>query len=251
MLRKSLVGLVAVLLFGAAFAPPAHAQSQAVNIQIGGFIPKGIDSRVSGDVIANDLAGTSIVSGTNLSDALLFQVKDFNGFTFGGEWMIGFGDYLEGGVGVAYYKRSVDSTYANFVNTQDGSEITQTLRLRIVPVTATVRFLPLGRRSVVEPYVGGGLGVFIWRYSEAGLFIDPSNGDIFSATGASAFQATGTNVGPVLLGGVRFPVGPYDFGGEVRWQRAEGNLPSDFVGTKIDLGGITAQATFTVRFGGR
>ncbi len=251
MLRKPLVALVAILLFGAAFAQPARAQSQAVNIQIGEFFLRGIDSRVAGDVLANDLAGTSIVAGTNLSDALFFQMKDFNGFTFGGEWLIGVGDFLEGGVGIAYYKRSVDSTYANFVNTQDGPEITQTLRLRVVPITATVRFLPLGRRSVIEPYIGAGLGVFIWRYTEAGLFIDPSNGDIFSATGSNSFQATGTNVGPVILGGARIPFGAYAIGGEVRWQRAEGTLPSDFVGTKIDLGGVTAQATFTVRFGGR
>ena len=65
------------------------------------------------------------------------------------------------------------SVYRDFVNT-NGAEIAQDLKLRIVPFTATVRFLPIGRGGV-EPYVGGGLGVFNWRYSETGEFVDFSD----------------------------------------------------------------------------
>jgi hypothetical protein len=248
--RKSLVALVAVLVFGAAFAAPAQAQSQAVSFNIGYFSIRGIDGRVPGDVLAAELAGTSIVAGTDLSDALLFRLKDFNTATFGGEWLIGLGDFLEGGVGIAYYSRSVLSSYANLTNQADDSEIVQTLRLRIVPITATVRFLPLGRRNVVEPYIGGGVGVFLWRYSEAGQFIDPSNANIFVAN--PPYVATGTNAGPVILGGARIPFGKYAIGGEIRWQKATGTLPTEqFVSDAIDLGGLTIQATFVVRFGGK
>ena len=249
--RKSLFAvLVAVLGFGAAFAAPAQAQSQAVSFNIGYFALRGIDGRVSGDILATELAGTSIVSGTSLSDALFFPLKDFNSATFGGEWLIGLGDNLEGGIGIAYYGRSVLSSYANFTNQADGSEIVQTLRLRIVPITATVRFLPLGRQNVVEPYIGAGVGIFLWRYSEAGQFIDPTTANIFSAN--PPFVATGTNAGPVILGGARIPFGNYAIGGEVRWQKATGTLPtSQFVSDAIDLGGLTYQATFVVRFGGK
>lgn len=249
--RKSLFALVAVLLFGTAFTAPAQAQSQAVSFNIGYFSIRGIDGRVPGDILAAELAGTSIVAGTNLSDALLFRLKDFNTATFGGEWLIGLSDFLEGGVGVGYYSSGeVPSVSANFINTSNDSEITQTLRLRIVPITATVRFLPLGRRNVVEPYIGGGVGVFIWRYSEAGQFIDPSNADIFTAN--PPYVQTGTNAGPVILGGARIPFGKYAIGGEIRWQKATGTLPtSDFVSDAIDLGGVTIQATFVVRFGGK
>jgi hypothetical protein len=54
----------------------------------------------------------------------------------------------------------------------------------------------------------------------------------------------------MVLGGVRFPVGSWAFGGEVRWQDAKGNLPTDqdFAGPKIDLGGVTYAATFSIRF---
>jgi outer membrane protein W len=241
MLRKSLVALLAVVLFGALFAAPAHAQSQAVSFNIGGFFLRGEDARLAdGDILATELNAGFI-------DALSFRLKDFNNVTVGGEWLIGLGDFLEGGVGIAYYSSGgVPSVSANFVNTNN-AEITQTLRLRMVPITATVRFLPLGRSSVVEPYAGAGIAVIPWRYSEVGQFLD-SQQNIFTAN----FAATGTNVGPIVLGGARVPFGNFAIGGEVRWQKAHGTLPtSQFLSDRIDLGGVTAQATFVVRFGGR
>ncbi len=251
MSRKTLVALLAVMLFGAAFAAPAHAQSQAVSLDIGYLWVRGLDGRATGDVLVADLAGTSTVVGTELSDALLFDFNHFNNVTFGGEWLIALGDFLEGGVGVGYYSSSVNSVYANFTNQTNPSvetEIPQTLRLRVVPITATVRFLPLGRKAPVEPYIGGGLGIYAWRYSEVGQFVDPTTADIYSAS----FVGSGWNVGPVIVGGVRLPFGKYALGGEVRWQKATGNLSTnDFVAPKIDLGGTTVQATFVVRFGGR
>ncbi len=246
MLRKSLVALFALVLFGAMFAAPAHAQSQAVSFNIGYFALRGEDARLAeGDILASELNG-------GFYDALLFNLKDFNNVTFGGEWLIGLSDFLDAGVGVAYYSSGgVPSISANLVNDATGADIPQTLRLRVVPITATVRFLPLGRSAVVEPYVGAGLGIFPWRYSEVGQFVFPNSSggaDISTAT----YQASGTNVGPVVLGGVRLPFGNFAIGGEIRWQKATGTLPTtQFLSDKVDLGGVTYQATFVVRFGGR
>jgi len=60
----------------------------------------------------------------------------------------------------------------------------------------------------------------------------------------------GTTAGPVILGGIRVPVGSWGVGGELRWQSAEGSLPSDqgFAGNKIDLGGLSYTFTINVRF---
>ena len=242
MLRKLLVAVIAVVLFGAAFAPPAHAQSQAVSFNIGYFAVRGVDARADTDVAKNEL----ILGGPQ--DLLDYRLKDFNNATFGADWLFGLGDFLEGGVGVAYYNSgTVPSVSLLFENQADGSLIPQDLKLRVVPITATIRFLPLGRRSVVEPYIGGGLGVFVWRYSEAGQFVDADE-NIFSAS----YVASGTKVGPVVLGGVRIPFGNYAIGGEVRYQRAEGDLGTTLapLATTVDLGGTTIQASFTIRFGG-
>ena len=117
---------------------------------------------------------------------------------------------------------------------------------RVVPLTATIRFLPLGHASV-EPYVGAGIGAFNWRYSETGEFVDFDD-VIFRAN----YVADGTAWGPVVVGGVRFPFGDmWDIGGELRYQWAEGDTKpqeSQLLGDKIDLGGLNAAVTFHVRF---
>ena len=59
-------------------------------------------------------------------------------------------------------------------------------------------------------------------------------------------------MGPVILGGLRFPIGDaLTIGGEVRWQKATGDtggLDEGFLGNKIDLGGTTANFTIHFRF---
>ena len=84
-----------------------------------------------------------------------FEIGDFNGSTFGGEWLVRLSNYLEVGAGVGYYQKTCRASIATSTD-DDGTEIAQDLKLRIVPMTATVRFLPLGRGSGIEPYVGGG-----------------------------------------------------------------------------------------------
>jgi opacity protein-like surface antigen len=111
-----------------------------------------------------------------------------------------------------------------------------------------VRVLPLGRQGPFQPYVGGGIGIYNWRYSETGDFIDftlPGR-PIFHET----FSQTGTSIGLVAVFGARFLVGSNaTIGGEVRYQKAEGDLDeADFFGPKIDLGGFHYLATFGVRF---
>jgi opacity protein-like surface antigen len=182
----------------------------------------------------------------NLND-LAFQIDDFNNWTFGGEWLYGIGNFLETGVGVGYYQSTVPSVYRDFVN-DNGSEIAQDLKLRIVPISATIRFLPVGRGAAVEPYIGGGIGIFNWRYTESGEFVDFSDGSIFR----EQYKADGTSVGPVIVAGLRIPVGDaLTAGFEYKWQKAEGDTnpaESELLGSRIDLGGNTFGFTIHFRF---
>lgn len=206
--------------------------NQAIGFNLGYFALRGEDSRTEGDVLFADL------------DSLAFEIKDFNSVTFGGEWLFGLTDFIEGGVGAGFYQRGVPSVYRRLTHA-DGSEIEQELKLRIVPLTATVRFLPLGRGSI-QPYVGAGLGLFNWRYSETGEFIDPDD-FIFR----DRYIASGNSVGPVVLGGIRAPVSDtWLVGGEIRYQKAEGDIDPEIglLGDKIDLGGWTTSFTVHMRF---
>jgi hypothetical protein len=234
-MRSRLVSTVAcATLLTLASADLASAQQQSLNFSLGYFTVRGEDARVAGDVLVEN------------RPLFLFDFDDFNSASVGFEYLFNLGEYLEAGGGLGFTSRGVDTIYDDYVR-PDGSEIEQTLKLRIVPITATVRVLPLGRSSVFQPYVGGGIGIYNWRYSETGDFID------FTLAGRPVYRdsyvESGTSVGPVAVFGARFPVGNATIGGEVRYQKAEGDLDTrDFLGSKIDLGGFHYSATVGFRW---
>ena len=235
-MRRLLMSLAAVSVVVGCVAPSASAQ-QSATFSLGGFVPTSGDNS---DVLVRDQAFLSV------------RRDRFTGPTVGGEYLVGMGDYLEAGARLGFYQRTVSAPDTKYTNA-NGSNILADLRLRVVPFDATVRLLPLGHRAPIVPYVGGGVGIFAWRYSESGQFVDytppvGSNPPIFSAT----FADSGTAVGAVALGGVRVPIGPLAPGFEVRWQSAKGNLSTDpvtgFNAAKIDLGGLSYLFTFNIRF---
>jgi len=208
---------------------------QTVNFTIGYFALKGLDSRVDDDVLLAELTQPQ---------PLLFEVKDFNSATIGGEYLLGVAPNVEVGVGLGYSQRTVPSVYAHLTHA-DNTEIEQELKLRQIPVAFTGRFLLMPRGSAVEPYIGAGIVAIRWRYSETGEFV-ADNRDIFPAR----YIAEGTAVGPTVLAGLRVPAGNLAVGGEVRWQKAQGTKlrEKEFLRDKLDLGGWTANFTLGVRF---
>ncbi len=208
---------------------------QSFGVNLGAFFPKGEDSRVENDVLLENL------------NSLLFEIKDFRGINVGAEYLFGVTDYIEAGLDVSLYQRTVPSIYADVVH-DDGREIEQDLKLRIIPITASVRFLPTGRNASVQPYIGIGAGFLNWRYSETGEFVDFRDDSIFR----DRFVAKGSTVAPVVIGGLRFLAADvWTVGGEVRWQKADGDTggrDAGFLNTKIDLGGWTTNFNVHFRF---
>jgi hypothetical protein len=230
MVHRVVVAALLVVVVTAGLARPAAAQ-QTVTLQLGAFLPKGEDGRVEGDVLVVN------------RQYLLFDFGDFNGFLVSGDWSIAVGEYVEAGAGFGYYQATVPAIYEDWVN-EDGSEIVQDLRLRIMPLTALVRILPLGAKRAFQPYVGGGLGVYFWRYSESGEFL-ATDDTIFR----DSFVQSGTSVGPVVVFGAKGRVSPTALiGVEGRYQWGTADLSEDFLGNKIDLGGFSILATIGFRF---
>ncbi|HMF99511.1 MAG TPA: hypothetical protein VKE96_34665 [Vicinamibacterales bacterium] len=219
---------------GAVMTPAPAAAQQSINFSFGGFSPRSEDARDPNDVLVQNRT------------FLDFNVGDLTGPTFSGEWLIGLGTNFDAGLGVGFYQHTTTAAdrFSEFDVT--GAPILADLKLRVVPFNATFRWLPLGRHRGVVPYVGAGVGVFGWRYSESGDFVASDNVTIIHGN----FVGSGSAVGPVILGGVSVPVGSWSIGGELKYQAAEGTLPADqsFAGTKIDLGGLTYAVTFGVRF---
>jgi hypothetical protein len=212
-------------------AQPALAQ-QTFNVSLGYFTPRGQDARVGGDVLNAN------------RNFLTFDIKDFNGASIGGEWLFPVGNYIEAGAGVGFTRRTVPTVYTRLLNA-NGSEIEQELRLRTVPAAFTFRVLPLGQDRGFQPYLGGGLGVISWRYSESGQFVDTRNNAIFN----NSYVASGTATGPIAMGGIRFAGDSVATGFEIRYQAAQADLAPPFAGPKIDLGGWSYLFTVGARFG--
>ena len=234
-MRKHLGWNALVLCAVLASAAPALAQQQTVNFTIGGFVPRGEDARVAGDVL------------TENRTFLVFDIDEFKSAAVGGEWLFPIGSFVEGGAGVSFTRRTVPTVYDCCVD-NSGNEIEQELRLRRIPIDLTLRVLPLSASSPVQIYVGGGLSLISWRYTETGDFIDFNNNRlVFRDT----FVGKGVEPGGVVLAGVRFQGRTATGGFEVKYHKADADFESDddeFAAPRIDLGGWTYQATFGVRF---
>lgn len=232
-MHKRLIPVLLLVCTAAVLVPASASAQQTLNFSLGVFTPRGEDARVKDDVLNANRT------------FLFFDIKDFKSASIGGEWLVPLTEFFEGGAGLGFTRRTVPTVYTEFVDT-DGSEIEQELRLRTVPVSFTVRALPLGQSNPFQPYFGVGLNVVNWRYSESGDFIDFNNNrEIFRAS----YVASGTATGPVALGGIRFGGETVTAGGEIRYTSANADLPNDFAGSKIDLGGWTYNFTLGFRFG--
>lgn len=214
-------------------ATPVASAQQSLDLHLGGFVPTRLNDRPANDVLVRDL---------NFLD---YRFGRFTGPTVGAEWLIGLGDFFDAGLGVGYYQRTAVAADADFTDAR-GNDVLVDLKLRVVPFTATFRYLPVGHDAPIQPYIGAGVGVFAWKYSESGDFVDHVDRSIFSDT----FVGSGSTTGPVILGGVRAPIGPTAVGFEARYQHAKGSLPAaqEFAGSQIDLGGMNYLFTFNIRF---
>ena len=150
-------GAGALVKLGLLATPIASAQ-QSVNFYVGAFTLRGEDARDRNDVLLNNL------------NFLAFNIKDFNGPTFGGEWLIGFGNNFEGSLGVGFSTRTVPTVYSQFRQHERCRDRTGPETARRA-VHGDGALPPLGRGNGIEPYIGAGVGVFNYRYSESGQFL--------------------------------------------------------------------------------
>lgn len=221
----------AALLLGIALllGAPATGSASGVELRLGGFGPRG-ESDLFADV--DELFGA--------------EPSDFLGFTGGLEYSLGLGSRVELGFHIDGYGRRISTSYVEYEH-EDGFPIVQDLQLAIVPIGASLRVLPFGRRSRVSPYLTVGGGVYLYEYEEEGEFIDFFTEDL--AVGFDSFVSNGAALGFHVAGGLRVALN-HDFSltGEVRYQRAETDMDDDFEQNRIDLGGTSVTLGVHLRF---
>jgi len=213
--------------------------ANAFQLRLGGFRPSGNSTFWSDNEAVFTLANS-----------------DFSDVVVGSSYVATLANHFEVGLNVDFYNSTYPSDYRELVD-QAGFPIVHDSTLAMVPLTIDLRLLPAGRyrpaapgRRALKPvfYVGGGIGLNFWEYSEAGDFIDFSEPDlpIFGTT----YRDSGTAFLTSATTGLEFPVSPrfqVTFEGRYSWSKAE--LAGDFGGLgEIDLGGLSLYVGASFRF---
>lgn len=179
-----------------------------------------------------------------------FDVGDFNYWMGGVELDLELTNYLDVAIGFDGYSRRVDSTYRDFVR-DDGAEIPQSFKLKVLPVTGGLRFLPMGKSRRVIPHVAIGTGLYYFDYQEQGDFINRTSFAVFPGTFHDNGLALGLQAGAGaeyrLSDGIDPGEGWFVFG-QYRRHWASAELAGDFGGEALDLGGSELAFGVSLRF---
>jgi len=227
-------------------ATAGRATASGFDARIGGFLPRGRDCGIP----SSQRADYTLFQ----DDCELYfvQPSDFDGVYGGVEFNQVLTSYVEVGVSFDYYSRTTDTSYRDYTR-PDGSEVRQSLRLRMSPLGLTVRLMPTGKRHKLVPFVGGGIDALFYQYEEYGDFIDFYDPDL--AITADHFVSESTAFGYHALGGLRVYLNR-DFAivGEGRYQWGKDDMGQDFAPNEpglvntIDLSGWTFTVGVHVRF---
>jgi hypothetical protein len=130
---------------------------------------------------------------------------------------------------------------------QDDSPIRQTLKLHVVPIGLSVRFVPTSRRVRFAPFVVAGVDAMVYEYEEFGDFVDFFDPD--QPIVPDSFRSDGVGFGFHAGGGFRIALNE-DFSvvTEARYYWSKTDMGDDFDQNEIDLGGLEATIGFRIRF---
>ncbi len=156
------------------------------------------------------------------------------------------GNYLEY---VGYYDQDEGQLYA--FDYGQGSSIAHVFTVSMTPLQASIKLTPLGRRASVIPFIGGGVGAYIWTVRMQGDTIDFSDPVEFNdqdldevVIGYPVYPTDIRVESKFSLGfhgfvGVMVPVANrISIEGEFKFNYASGNLDPDFQGFEnFDLSG--------------
>jgi hypothetical protein len=131
-----------------------------------------------------------------------------------------------------------------------------TLDISITPLQLSFKIAPFGRRANIIPYVGAGVGLYLWNlrmrgdlidFSDPWIYEDPDYGDvdIYPISGVDAREGENfpkATIGYQLFGGIMFPIGNrLTIEAEFKFSHASGKLKDFFTGFEpnnlFDLGG--------------
>lgn len=132
-----------------------------------------------------------------------------------------------------------------------GFPISHVFSVSITPIQASIKLTPLGRKGKLIPYVGGGVGAYLWTVRIQGEMIDFNEGEEFldgddivigfPVYVVDAREENKLSFGFHVFGGIMLPIANrISAEGEVKYNRLSGSFKDGFIGfDPFDLGGLT------------
>jgi hypothetical protein len=189
---------------------------------------------------------------------LTLERSDFRAPAIAGEFAMVVHPRIDLMLGASWSKAETTSEFREYVEEVDGEDvpIRQTTSLRVLPVTASLRFYPLSRgQSVSElawiparttPYLGGGGGFAWYSLRQYGDFVSQSDLSIFSDDWESGSRAT---VGHLFAGVDHWLTPRLGLNLEGRYNFGSAKPENDFLGWEsIDLSGMQVGIGLALRW---
>jgi hypothetical protein len=242
---------------------PSLAYSDMLTVRLGYYMPQALN---------NLAAHPDSLWAIELSQMSMLK-SDYRGSILGAGYEFFLTPQLSFAISVDFFNKENGGFYRDWVaNTVDGvdyafpfqsfngSDILHTFQVSMTPVQFSLKLTPLGRKTRVIPYVGGGIGAYflsarIWGSivdkSQEFIYTDPVLGDVsvFPVVGANAHE-TRVVLGGHAFAGVMIPVGyRMTIEAEARYHYAKVNFRKAFPDyDKFDLSGLSLSIGFNYWF---
>ena len=231
-----------ILIVLAALLLPGLAAANTLTLRFGYYFPQfkgGVDSLWDIEFTQMSFSKSSFYQGAIGASFDLFVTKHI-GLTFAVD--------VYSKTKLGYYRDYVgiefdEGDFAFPSDLYNGDfDISHLMSLSVIPLQASVKIAPLGRRGRLVPYFGGGVGLYFWKanlwgdqvdFADEWIYEDPEIGDvtIYSLQSIDTRRSGGYQVAVGYQGfaGLMFPIGNrLTLEGEVRYNSAKGKPSKSF-----------------------
>ena len=235
-----------IIVFALILCLPGFIFSDVVSFKVGYYIPRAMSELWE-------------IEFENMS----FIKTDFQNtnFAFGYEYF--FSREFSIVLGIEGYTKNKSGIYNDFVGEEidgegfafdygEGYPISHVFSVSITPIQASLKLTPLGRKGKIIPFVGGGVGAYLWTVRLLGDMVDHSAGEEFLVDNVAtvigypiypvnAREENKIGFGFHVFGGAMFPIANrISLDAEVKYNQMKGTLKDSFIGWEpFDLSGLT------------
>jgi opacity protein-like surface antigen len=233
------------------FMVPGAIFADVVNFNIGFFFPRAG---------ANNPDSLWQIEFDNMD----FTKNNFNATNFGFSYEYFLTNNFSIMLGVDGYNRQRLGSYEGFVSEEidgdlwafdygEGFPVTHVFSVSITPIQMSIKLAPLGRTGRFIPYVGGGIGLYLWTVRLQGEMIDFDDAELFYDPGidedvwgyftyeVDAREENRLSVGYHAFAGFMIPIANrISLDLAVKYSLVSGSFQEGFTGfPDFDLGGYT------------